>query len=163
MMFVGATEPGYDEYLKQEGLYYEAEWQGLLPAADVKKLLDQSHFFVYLTRWFGEGQSNALTEAMGRGCVPIVTDHGFNRATVAQDTLVVRDRTDSESIAAMIAEIWQKGSWHSLSRQMTGRVASNYTDEQAMRILRDLYNPVSVTGEKEQEPFPGRRIEQAAK
>jgi len=45
---------------------------GLLPHAEVLKLLEEQD--VYLLTSEFEGMPNALNEAMGRGCVPVVTD-----------------------------------------------------------------------------------------
>ncbi|WP_380058845.1 glycosyltransferase family 4 protein (plasmid) [Falsihalocynthiibacter sp. SS001] len=106
----------------------------------VRELLDASTFFIYLTNWAGEGQSNALTEAMARGCIPVVTDHGFNAATVGECGVVVRDREDIESIAASILELDQ----HNQSQAALSRVKTQFSAAHALEVLERLYVPTTT-------------------
>ena len=137
---VGRCDPGYRLKLQREGLLAEGvTLTGTLPEASIQARLDVCHFFLFLSRWFGEGHSNALNEAMARGCVPIVTSHGFSEAIVACPELVVRDGEHAEDVASRIAAIWLEGRWRALSDLMVRRTAGNFTDRQALDVLRRIY------------------------
>ncbi|MDG2570909.1 glycosyltransferase family 4 protein, partial [Vibrio parahaemolyticus] len=62
---------------------------GSLPFDEIVPLLDAADFFLFLTRFPGEGHSNALPEAMARGCVPVCTRHGFNADVIARSGIVI--------------------------------------------------------------------------
>jgi len=47
-----------------------------------QRLIANHFFFVSDDLTIGEGHSNALTEAMDAGLVPICSDHGFNRDVI---------------------------------------------------------------------------------
>jgi glycosyltransferase involved in cell wall biosynthesis len=141
LTLIGAADPDYIAQLRSQGLLGDGvEITGPLPPDHAQRRLDESHFFVFLTRWIGEGHSNALTEAMARGCVPVCTRHGFNADVVASTGLVVDDRDDSHGIAAAIEKIWTQGDWSGLSHSAVTRVAVNYTDTQVVSVVRDLYD-----------------------
>jgi glycosyltransferase involved in cell wall biosynthesis len=136
---VGTADPNYRAQLAREQTDDRVIWTGPLAPLEVQRKLDEADFFVFLSLWFGEGQSNALTEAMARGCVPIVTRHGFNEPTVGSPDLVVNDREDSEAVAARISGIWQSGDWQTFSNRMVSRVSDNFTNQNVIGILRRLY------------------------
>jgi glycosyltransferase involved in cell wall biosynthesis len=115
------------------------ELTGPLTEAAMQTHLDASHFFLFLSAWFGEGHSNALTEAMARGCVPIVSRQGFSESVVGEAELVMPDRDDAAAIAAAIEAIWEKGAWPDLSDRMVSRVAEHFTDRQALAVLEQVY------------------------
>lgn len=105
----------------------------------VQKRLDQSHFFVFLTKWAGEGHSNALTEAMARGCIPIVTNHGFNASTVAGCGVVIDDRNDHKGVADEIARIWHSGDLQNRGLAAISHVDTQFSAREVQRILNQLY------------------------
>lgn len=140
LTLVGSADPDYVAQLRCQGLLADGvELTGPLPPELVQRRLDESHFFIFLTRWIGEGHSNALTEAMARGCVPVCTRHGFNEDVVASSGLIVDDRDDSDLIAATIERIWTERQWFRLSRSAVSQVAGNYTEKHIVRILCNLY------------------------
>lgn len=104
--------------------------------------LDQSHYFVFLTKFPGEGHSNALTEAMGRGCIPICTDHGFNRDVIGDTGFLVNDRDDIESIVQFIEESWVSNKWQELSARAAHRVKTHFSDEEVSSTVRSAYERV---------------------
>jgi glycosyltransferase involved in cell wall biosynthesis len=113
---------------------------GSLPEEAVLRHLDDAHFFTFLSQYRGEGHSNALTEAMARGCVPVVTRHGFSEAVVEDTGVVVENRDDSQSIAMRIAEIWTTGEWIDRSHAATERVGARFSDKAIAATLTTLYN-----------------------
>ena len=85
----GDGDPRYLERLQRESAAEDVQWLGPLRETEVIDLLRRAHFFVFPTRYYGEGQSNSLTEAIACGCVPIASRHGFNEAVVGEAALTV--------------------------------------------------------------------------
>jgi glycosyltransferase involved in cell wall biosynthesis len=140
LTFIGRRDPAVAPLLAQAG--GDAPWiefTGPLPPTEVYARLDRAHYFVFLSLWRGEGHSNALTEAMARGCVPIVTRHGFSADVVADCGFVVEDRERLEAAADWMVANWNAADWTASSRATTDRVAANFTDRQALRNLHEVY------------------------
>lgn len=113
---------------------------GAQPFAVVRQMLARSHFFLLLTEWRGEGHSNALTEAMGQGAIPIVTDHGFCRSVVGEDGIVVVDRNQIGLIASSVMSlIGQTGEISRRSQRLTDRVRNLYTSDVVRPVLTEAY------------------------
>lgn len=107
----------------------------------VRTILDQSHFFVFLTEWSGEGQSNALTEAMARGCVPVATRHGFNQSTISDCGVIIEDRSDTIEIASQIAQLWSTPSFDVLAEASINRIRTQFGEHAVLATLQELYWP----------------------
>ncbi|MGD0192705.1 MAG: glycosyltransferase family 4 protein [Rhizomicrobium sp.] len=150
---VGACDAGYRAELDRLGLNGDGiEFTGPLSPDEVETRLDGSHFFLFLSRWFGEGHSNALTEAMARGCVPFASDHGFSASVVGAPELMVGDGDGLEQVAERIAAIWSSGRWQHFSAAMVARVADRFTDRQARQALARIYGDGASTLARA--PFP---------
>jgi len=140
LTLVGRIDAGYRRELSRLDLLGTGvEIAGELEFGAIETRLDESHFFIFLSHWFGEGHSNALTEAMARGCVPIATDHGFNRSVIGPSAILVADRDNSTLIADVIEDSWRSGRWGELSDAVVSRVADNFTDRQALEVLMEIY------------------------
>ena len=137
---VGRCDTAFRQAQEHAGLVGQnVEFTGPLPPAAVETHLDRAHFFLFLSHWFGEGHSNALTEAMARGCVPLASRHGFSASVVGCADLIVDDTNDSETIAARIMSIWQSGGWYKLSDRMVQRVQENFTEDRVLLTLQAIY------------------------
>jgi glycosyltransferase involved in cell wall biosynthesis len=140
LTFVGRRDPATAPLLKAAG--GDVPWidfTGALPPHEVYARLDRAHYFIFLSLWRGEGHSNALTEAMARGCVPIVTRHGFSADVVDACGCIVEDREDIEPAADWIAGHWNAADWTAASHATVQRVADHFTDRQALRNLHAVY------------------------
>lgn len=104
--------------------------------SELKVLLERQHFFVFPTE--REGHSNALTEAMALGVVPIVSDRGFNATILNNDDLVVKQLTP-KSFAQRISDIIQRNSWKEYSDYVHQRVLENYTYTRVSENLIEEY------------------------
>jgi len=140
LTLIGAWDPGFEKaadpaLLSEDGVTVA----GSLSEEAVLSRLDAAHFFVFLSHFHGEGHSNALTEAMARGCVPVVTRHGFSEAVVGETGRVVEARDDSAAVAARIAEIWTKGDWLSLSQATSDNVELRFSDKAVATTIERLY------------------------
>ena len=134
----GDGDPRYLARLQRETASEDVQWLGPLRETEVIGLLRRAHFFVFPTRYYGEGQSNSLTEAMACGCVPIASRHGFNEAVVGEPALTVPNDAAPEAYADAIAAIWPVR-WPAMSAQMQRRAREHFSTTAAMRILLAAY------------------------
>jgi glycosyltransferase involved in cell wall biosynthesis len=140
LTFVGRRDPAVTPLLDAAGGNESwIDYTGALPPERIYARLDRAHYFVFLSLWRGEGHSNALTEAMARGCVPVVTRHGFSADVVDTCGCIVDDREKIDAAVDWIAANWNAGTWLGSSRATVDRIAGNFTDRQALRHLRAIY------------------------
>ena len=65
----GPEREGLEKYIQEKGLQAVVSMPGNVPAENVKAILQQSHFLVFLSN--SEGWPKAVAEAMFWGCVPL--------------------------------------------------------------------------------------------
>lgn len=117
--------------------------KGLLNQKDVKKELDDTDVFIFLSKFWGEGFSNALAEAMGVGLPCIVSDWAANADMVENNKggFVVKN-TDIETVKETIllmedANLRQKFSIFNLQK-----VKKEYTSRVILDEYVDIYETV---------------------
>jgi glycosyltransferase involved in cell wall biosynthesis len=115
-------------------------WLGALPSDRVLDLFRTSHFFMFPTTHRGEGQSNALTEAMACGCVPIVSDHGFNASVVGDCGVVLAPGSDAAVYAKALRAIWECGEWQALSQKSRDHIRDCFSSVEVIDDLLVHYN-----------------------
>ena len=106
---------------------------------ELKKVLLRMHFFLFPTRNRMEGHSNALTEAMAFGVVPICSGVGFNKSVVGQCGKVLTDAEPSV-YAHAIQALWENGEWGKLSRQCIKRIMSQFLSNIIIPRIINKYN-----------------------
>jgi glycosyltransferase involved in cell wall biosynthesis len=121
-----------------------ARWLGPLSSAAVLALLRRAHFFVFATRHDGEGQSNALTEAMACGCVPIATRHGFNEAVLGEPELLAPCDATPEDIAARVERLWP-ARFAELSQRVQSRARERFSTRAVVARLLEVYERAAAS------------------
>jgi glycosyltransferase involved in cell wall biosynthesis len=136
----GDGDASYVQGLRERHGALDAEWLGPLPSAQVLELFHRAHFFVFPTRHVGEGQSNALTEAMACGCVPIASRQGFNEAVIGQAGVTLHVSAGADDYAEQVSAIWRtEGRWRDLSIAAQRRVRESFATELVVRTLVSHY------------------------
>lgn len=137
----GRVDAGFARRLAAET--FDAGWlvcHGAQPFAVIQAALAQAHFFLFLTCWRGEGHSNALTEAMSQGAVPVVTDHGFNREVAGPDAIMVPDREALDNAIALVERLAaDPGELARRAGALVGRVRGSYSESAVRPVLSALY------------------------
>ena len=105
----------------------------------LKEHLADKHFYIFPTTEPREGHSNALTEAMAWGLIPVATDMGFNRAIIGDDMLITKNLSPN-SFASIIANIVDNGKIQEYSERAYYRIQSNYTEDIVYNRLKEEYN-----------------------
>lgn len=136
------TEPAYAEEIRRRISASEyADRITMHPACSHDKLkehLADKHFYLFPTTEPREGHSNALTEAMAWGLIPVATDMGFNRTIVGDDMLIVK-QLSPKSFASIVADIVDNVRIQELSQRAYYRIQSNYTEDIVYNRLKEEY------------------------
>lgn len=78
---------------------------GLLSHEQLNEQMKRMHIFMFPTRHVGEGQSNALIEAMSQGLVPVTSRQGFCEEVVADCGVTLPMDASAADYAAAIEHI----------------------------------------------------------
>jgi glycosyltransferase involved in cell wall biosynthesis len=132
----------YDDYLLGLGrrtASLPVTFHGSLAPEAIRAKLASAHYFIFPTRHDGEGHSNALTEAMAEGLVPICSENGFNRSVVGDAGRVLPRDASAQDYAKAIADIGNGEAWQELSRAASRRIAENFTGVAVLPVLIESY------------------------
>ena len=139
---------GQEEMLKAVRLameeYLTKDSFTLLPGCDhdeLRKKIADKHFYVFPSEQPREGQSNAVTEAMSLGIIPIASPQGFNRSTIGEEYLIV-DEMCAEIYAQRIASIIDDGKLDFYSKLVRERFLENYTENIVFEKAKAEYSKI---------------------
>lgn len=143
MEIIGVGEQAYLNHLNSAIQNFELtqflKISGALPNVLLKEVLINKHFFIFPSKEKREGQSNALTEAMACGLVPICSNAGFNSEIVGDEALII-SKYNPMAYAKKIIEIWESNQWDKFSEYVNDRVKKYYSQSVAEKVLRQVYN-----------------------
>ena len=105
----------------------------------LKSYLERMHFLIFPSAQKREGQSNAITEAMSFGVIPIATPQGFTRSVVGFPELIV-ENLGAESFASAISSIIKSGKIPYYSGECYTRFKENYTEETVSASMLNKYD-----------------------
>jgi glycosyltransferase involved in cell wall biosynthesis len=134
---IGTGDAAYIAQLKARCRSLPVHLTGPLPPHQIVERLSLSHFFIFPTTHRGEGHSNALTEAMALGVVPICSDNGFNAAVVGGAGAILPKTAAAPEYLRVIRNIMNNGSWSTLSKCAADRVKRHYCH---LVVLPNLIN-----------------------
>lgn len=110
-----------------------------LSAEKLMKQIPKYHFYLFPTTHKGEGHSNALTEAMANGVVPICSDNGFNKSVVCSSGIVLPIQAGVIDYYNEISKIWTEGLWQEFSKKSKNRILDNYSSDMVIDNLIGFY------------------------
>lgn len=110
------------------------------------RVTEKADFFLFPSTNRTEGHSNALTEAMAFGIIPIASDAGFNRDVIGNNELIVNSLT-ADAYAKCIMDVLASGRAEELQHEMRARVLNHFTEkiitervEEALKKLQEEVN-----------------------
>lgn len=107
----------------------------------IREHLEDKHLFIFPSKEEREGHSNAITEVMAWGIVPIASPQGFNKTVIGFDDLIIPD-FDPVTYANSILNIFNNNKFDLLSRGVYQRVRENYTESIVYEALIKEYNNI---------------------
>lgn len=140
-------KPSSEEYLEELKRMVENNnilYCDFLPGCNHDKLKDYlrtAHYYVFPSQEMGEGHSNALTEAMAYGLVPIASDWAYNKSVVGNINLIVNSLS-AKKIANVIDKIERTNQYVELSKSMYDRVRELYSEKNAIDNLSNYYRSI---------------------
>lgn len=130
-----------DKIIEEEKITNYVTFYGRQPFEIIAKKLKESHYFVFPSQEKQEGHSNSLTEAMGCGVVPIVSNAGFNASICGIPELVMKSINPAE-YADRIINIEKNKQWSIYSQQVYERIKENYTQTIVSKKLISYIDPL---------------------
>ena len=109
------------------------------PHNKLREHLSDKHFYIFPSEQMYEGHSNAVTEAMAYGIVPIASPQGFSRTVIGNDELIV-DEFSADEYAERIANIIREERFDEISASLYDRVCSNYTSSIVRKQIGLVYS-----------------------
>lgn len=140
---IGSGKPEYVELIK-ETLRNKLKLNSFtyIPGCthdELKDYLKDKHFYLFPSAQECEGQSNAVTEAMSYGIIPIASPQGFSRSLVGNDIMIVKEMK-AEAYADMVTEIISNNMVEKLRHFVYQRVKNNYTETIVTDNMKSVYH-----------------------
>jgi glycosyltransferase involved in cell wall biosynthesis len=140
LTIIGAGAPAYIDFLVEHGRDLPVLFTGSLTPLEIEARLSKEHIFLFPTRHCGEGHSNALTEAMAAGLVPVCSDHGFNGDVVGDCGFIVpADATAEDYAAVLLAVIRSPNLLKELSIRARSRTERLFSDARVIPLILTQY------------------------
>lgn len=119
------------------------KFHGVCDGEYIKKQLDDNDLFLFLSRYFGEGFSCALTEAMASGLPCIVTDWAANADMIeyGKGGMVIEQQAPKKLIEA-INQLGDENLRKEKSDFNINRVKENYIEDVVLKKYTDFYSLV---------------------
>ncbi len=128
-------------YAERQDAAFTLETPGRLELDDLLERMRAQHLFVFLSRFAGEGHSNAVTEAMALGLPVVCSSNGFLADVVTADAgVVVSDPTDVDEVVDTLAAL--RADWTRLRAMgcaARARIASHFSDAVALEPTAEVY------------------------
>jgi len=141
LTIIGTAPSRYMAFLQEQGKDLSITFTGALDPLEIEARLSQEHIFLFPTRHYGEGHSNALTEAMAAGLVPICSDHGFNRDVVGESGYILpADATANDYADVLLKAIRSPGHLKELSARARSRTELLFSETHVVPLLMAQYN-----------------------
>ena len=104
--------------------------------------LKDKHFYIFPSTQPREGQSNSVTECMSFGIIPIASPQGFNRSTIGDEELIVKDLDPCE-YANRILKIIKGGMLNTYASKVYVKFKNNYTQSVVFDKTLAIYSKIT--------------------
>lgn len=136
---IGRTEQRVENYAKSSN---NVEFLGVLEPDDVQRELNKADIFMFLSKYPGEGFSNALVEAMGAGLPCLVTDWAANADMIEnKGGFVIPINSPNEGVQKL-KEMLPKSTREQMSKWNYQKAVNEYSAEVITAKYVDVYEKV---------------------
>lgn len=115
---------------------------GGIDPSEVKEYLSKTDVFFFLTKYFGEGFSNSLAEAMGAGLPCIATDWAANKDMLENKGGVIIDVDNLEQLKDAINKIKDQEVRKQMSEWNIEKVKNYYSADVVINSYAEFYDYV---------------------
>jgi glycosyltransferase involved in cell wall biosynthesis len=141
---IGTGPSDYIAQLEDQAKFAPVTFTGGLAPKQIQQRLIANHFFLFPTTHYGEGHSNALTEAMYAGLVPICSDHGFNKDVVGECGFLLPPTAGPDDYARVLKNaVRDPAMMKDLSRRAMDRVQRRFSDQSVIPVLLHEYSKMA--------------------
>ncbi len=130
-----------DEILKLKKPH-NVELLGSIDPSQTKSYLETCDAFLFLTRYFGEGFSNSLAEAMAHGLPCVATDWAANKDMLENKGGIIIDVDNKDQLIAAINQIKSKKVREEMSQWNIDKVKNNYCADIVINKYAKFYDYV---------------------
>lgn len=135
-ILVGKVLKEMDDYIRPDNVFF----MGQKEHDELLSLLEEADVFLFPSH--SEGFSIALTEAMAKGLPCIVTDVGANIDMISEGAGKIVPIETVDAIGAAIESMESYDTRVSMSNESIKKVMNNYTREEVMTKILQLYTKV---------------------
>lgn len=133
--FLLVGKPGMDSYAIPENVIITGE----KTKDEVEKYMQDADVFLFMSRYFAEGFSNALVEAMANSLPCIVTDWAANRDMIEDKGGIVLEEYSSEKLKDAIDFMEDRKTRIEFGEWNRNKVKENYTEKIVTNLYVDVY------------------------
>lgn len=136
--FVGRCSRGMQEKINQNK-HLDINYLGEKSVNELKDIYAKHQFFIFLSKYYGEGQSVALTESLNYGCIPIVTIHRGNADVIGEYGIAFEDRDNFEQNSKQIINYIKTSNLHEQKEYYINHFKKNYSNDFVLKRFLDGY------------------------
>lgn len=117
---------------------------GNVDGGKVQEMLKKADVFLFISRFYGEGFSCALTEAMAAGLPCIVSDWAANRDMIEdQGGIVLKEGTVNNLVDAIVKMRIARNDRERMSRWNREKVKNYYTENSVRGLYEEYYQMIA--------------------
>ena len=117
----------------------KVNYLGVLTAQQLQAEMRKMHIFLFPTRHIGEGQSNALIEAMSQGLIPVTSTQGFCREVVGNCGISLPVSASADEYCRSILKI-AGGDLKAMARACMEHIETAHNTDIEVAKLKNLHH-----------------------
>ena len=108
---------------------------------ELKSYLTKSHFFIFPSSNFREGQSNSLTESLLYGVLPVANYQGFNESTIDDEMFMVKE-IKTKAISDKLDDLIRLGQnkLNLISKDLQIKSKIKFSEKSVISVLKKVYD-----------------------
>lgn len=141
LYMAGPVDNGFNlRELTEAGVRY----LGCLSPEELKDKMRDMHFFILPSTWSGEGQSNALIEAMAEGLIPITSANGFLPDVAGDCGAVIPTTASYKEYVDAIRKIVAEGNLDNQMEACRKQICLNHNLDTEIDHLLEIYRSIAI-------------------
>lgn len=139
---IGEVDGKYKNYIYKN--YSKSDefvvFEGYKNMEQINSFLEKADFFMFLSKWRGEGHSNSINEVMSSGTPVFYYDNGFTREIIDNDNFLVDDKNLKVNASRIYEIITNKDLIKEESLRLRLRVSTEFSLDKMKTKLLQIYS-----------------------